>query len=80
MVASQSGHAAAVTYLLGCGAELNKRDNLGRSALYMACKSGQSDCTEILLSHGAELLPDAYVEKKNSKKERRKETKKERKK
>ncbi len=50
MIASKFGHAQVVRYLLQRGARVNKRNNLGWSALHWAAGENHANVVEVLLS------------------------------
>ncbi len=56
-MAAACGGQHDVAMLLARGAEVNSRDNEGRSPLFLAAGHGQIECVRILLGAGA--YPDA---------------------
>lgn len=55
LIATASGHAAAVAALLEIGADIDARDNYGSTALTLATEQGRADIISILIEHGANL-------------------------
>uniref|UniRef100_A0A668VV02 Uncharacterized protein n=1 Tax=Oreochromis aureus TaxID=47969 RepID=A0A668VV02_OREAU len=49
------GHAPVVQMLLGKGADINLKDQLGSRAIHWACRGGNLTVVEVLKSHGADL-------------------------
>jgi ankyrin repeat protein len=45
----------AINYLLDVGSDIEARDRLGRTALHMACITGDYDVAELLLNKGADI-------------------------
>ena len=70
-VAAQNGHLACVTMLIGrpdnqkmSPADINARDSLGRTPLFLAAKNCHQYCCAALLAAGADhtaALPDGYT-------------------
>lgn len=56
MIASISGHAEIVTFLIKRGAELDLQNDRGNTALHFAVKHTFSEIVRILLNHGATHL------------------------
>jgi len=50
--ASENGHMEVVCYLLDQGADINARDDYGRTPLYEACREGHLGVVELLVSRG----------------------------
>ena len=55
MWASTSHNLGIVEYLISRGAEIDKEDKNGCTALMLACKEGHTHIVESLLSHGAKI-------------------------
>eukprot|EP00057_Strongylocentrotus_purpuratus_P008956 XP_011663430.1 PREDICTED: uncharacterized protein LOC105437936 [Strongylocentrotus purpuratus] len=55
MCASQNGHLDVTRYLISQGAQMNKGNNDGRTALHIASHKGHLDVTKYLISRGAEV-------------------------
>jgi uncharacterized protein len=55
MVASCSGHAEMVRYLLDHGADINSRGRNSRTALMCASLKGHKDVAQLLLDRGADI-------------------------
>jgi ankyrin repeat protein len=55
MIWSQFGNDKAVIYLLSKGADINRVDSNGFSALSFAAKYGQESTVELLISRGADI-------------------------
>ena len=47
--------------LLDRGADVNIRDNDGRTALYWACRNGLTEVAKVLILHGAEASGDVLT-------------------
>lgn len=54
MLAARNGDVAAVRILLQRGAVVNAQDNERCTSLYYACFSGNLECLDLLLRHGAD--------------------------
>ena len=50
-----NGHLDVTKYLISQGAEVNRGDNDGRTALHFAAQEGHLDVTKYLISQGAEV-------------------------
>ena len=55
MVASHNGHAAIVEALIQAGADVNKADNNGATALMIASEDGHAATVEVLIQAGADV-------------------------
>ena len=53
MVAADMGNLEAVKLLLEKGADINIRDNGGKTALMFASEKGRSEIIKLLKTHGA---------------------------
>jgi len=53
MWAARKGHPDTVSALLTAGAVVDKRDEFGRTALWLAAQYGTFECIDLLLQHGA---------------------------
>ena len=53
--AAMSGHGDLVEFLLANKADVNARDNIGRSALHFAAQNGWADVVELLLTNKADI-------------------------
>lgn len=55
LLAASAGSAAECRALLKNGANINARDNFGRTALHWAAECGETECVKLLLEDGAEI-------------------------
>jgi 26S proteasome non-ATPase regulatory subunit 10 len=55
LMASFSGHANIVLYLIEKGAKINQPDSFGATPLHMAVLGGQPEIVELLISKGADV-------------------------
>ncbi len=55
MAASNQGHTAVVEALIHAGADVNRIDSCGKTALFFACWRGHSEIVNILLSSNARI-------------------------
>ena len=55
LTASTTGQLSCIRALLNAGAEINRPDAQGRTALYCAAQEGQLTALKVLLSHGAKV-------------------------
>jgi ankyrin repeat protein len=53
--ASEKGKKDVCKLLLDCGADVNAKDNSGRTSLHRAAASGHKDVCELLIKHGANV-------------------------
>jgi len=53
--AVSSSDIEAVKELVAAGADVNEKDEEGRSALHFACGYGEVECAEYLIEHGADV-------------------------
>lgn len=60
MIACYKGHYAIANYLLGLGANVNRRSVRGNTALHDCAESGSLTIMKLLLNHGARMDVDAY--------------------
>lgn len=67
MVASQYGHAQVIDMLLDAGADINARDNTGKSAMAHAASMGQQGIVKKLIGLGAETEGTYDVARRNGK-------------
>lgn len=51
--AARGGFTRCVELLIKAGANVNQRDNMGRTALYVACRQNHSECIDKLRQFGA---------------------------
>ena len=49
------GHADVVAYLIEAKAQIEAKDDLGRTPLYLAADFTSPDCARVLLDHGADI-------------------------
>ena len=54
IAAAQKGHIELVQYLIDEGADVNRRNSIGESALYVAGIAGHKDIVRLLLNNGAD--------------------------
>ncbi|KAK3364001.1 ankyrin repeat-containing domain protein [Lasiosphaeria hispida] len=52
-LAAENGHSHTVTYLIEHGADIDKQDSHGQTALFKACSTGREDTVSVLLAAGA---------------------------
>ena len=55
MLAAANGHTLFVERLLGLGADHERSDNNGRSALHCAAESARNECAGVLIDAGADI-------------------------
>ncbi|WP_341815515.1 ankyrin repeat domain-containing protein [Wolbachia endosymbiont (group B) of Idaea biselata] len=55
MIAAENGHTNIVEILLKKGADVNKKDSYGPTALHLAAKNGHTNIVEILVEKGADV-------------------------
>jgi ankyrin repeat protein len=67
MVASQYGHSQIIDMLLDAGADINARDNIGRSAMAHAAGMGQQGIVKKLIGLGADTEGTYAVAERNGK-------------
>jgi ankyrin repeat protein len=53
MLAAMSGHREKVQLLIAAGADVNARDNCGRTALMIAKEMGHIEIVQLLRANGA---------------------------
>lgn len=63
--AASSGHLTTVALLLKAGANINRKNELGDTALSLAIKCRHSDVVEYLAAHGATLSIEKSSQQKN---------------
>jgi len=54
-VAARRNLAGLCSWLLRCGADVNRTDILGRTALHHAVRDGAAETARLLIAHGADL-------------------------
>jgi len=54
-VAARRNLTGLCSWLLRCGADVNRTDILGRTALHHAVRDGAADTARLLIAHGADI-------------------------
>ena len=60
LMAADSGHPLTVTLLLAAGADINAVDEMGRSAVFLACLRGNYKAVKILAEAGCNLRQNTH--------------------
>lgn len=60
MIACYKGHYQIAQYLLGLGANVNRKSVKGNTALHDCAESGSLDILKMLIIHGAKMDVDSY--------------------
>lgn len=62
MIACYKGHHQIAHYLLGLGANVNRKSVRGNTALHDCAESGSLNILRMLVDHGAKMDVDSYGE------------------
>lgn len=60
MIACYKGHYQIAHYLLGLGANVNRKSVKGNTALHDCAESGSLNILKMLIDHGAKMDVDSY--------------------
>jgi ankyrin repeat protein len=60
MIACYKGHLEIAKYLIGLGANVNRKSVKGNTALHDCAESGSLQIMKLLLAHGATIDVDSY--------------------
>ena len=62
ILSAENGHNECVELLIKVGADVNKKDTLGRTPLMAAVESGHHECADLLIQAGADVNEDQINE------------------
>lgn len=65
MIACYKGHYQIAQYLLGLGANVNRKSVKGNTALHDCAESGSLNILKMLIEHGAKMDVDSYGKNHN---------------